>query len=62
MCHRYLLVAIQMFMPHPPTFDLSKLLINDMLKIEKNSHPFDLPEVNNMMKNAKEVAFKEKMN
>ena len=30
----------------PPTFDLSKLLINDMLKIEKNAHPFDLPELN----------------
>ncbi len=45
----------------PPTFDLSKLLIEDMLKIEKNSHPFDLPEVNNMMKNAKEVGFKQKI-
>ena len=45
----------------PPTFDLSKLLINDMLKIEKNSHPFDLPELNNMMKNAKEIGFKEKV-
>ena len=45
----------------PPTFDLSKLLIEDMLKIEKNSHPFDLPELNNMMKNAKEVGFKEKI-
>ena len=45
----------------PPTFDLSKLLINDMLKIEKNSHPFDLPELNNMMKNAKEIGFKQKV-
>ena len=45
----------------PPTFDLSKLLIEDMLKIEKNSHPFDLPEVNNMMKNAKEIGFKQKI-
>ena len=45
----------------PPTFDLSKLLIEDMLKIEKNSHPFDLPEVNNMMKNAKEIGFKQKV-
>ena len=44
----------------PPTFDLSKLLIEDMLKIEKNSHPFDLPELNNMMKNAKEIGFKQK--
>ena len=45
----------------PPTFDLSKLLIEDMLKIEKNSHPFGSPEVNNMMKNAKEIGFKEKI-
>ena len=45
----------------PPTFDLSKLLIEDMLKIEKNSHSFDLPEVNNMMKNAKEIGFGQKI-
>ena len=45
----------------PPTLDLSKLLIEDMLKIEKNSHPFDLPELNNMMKNAKEIEFKQKV-
>ena len=45
----------------PPTFDLSKLLINDMLKIEKNAHPFDLPELNNMMKNAKEIGYKQKV-
>jgi len=46
----------------PPTFDLSKLLIEDMLKIEKNSPPFDLPELNKMMKNAKEIGFKHKVN
>ncbi len=45
----------------PPTFDLSKLLIDDMLKIEKNAHPFDLPELNNMMKNAKEIGYKQKV-
>ena len=45
----------------PPTFDLSKLLIEDMLKIEKNSHSFDLPEVNNMMRNSKAIGFKEKI-
>ena len=45
----------------PPTLDLSKLLIEDMLKIEKNSHPFDLPELNNMMKNAKEIGFRQKI-
>ena len=46
----------------PPTFDLTKLLIEDMLKIENNSHPLDLPELNNMMKNAKEIGFKHKVN
>jgi len=45
----------------PPTFDLSELLIEDMLKIEKNAHPFDLPELNNMMKNAKGIGFKQKV-
>ncbi len=45
----------------PPTFDLSKLLIEDMLKIEKNSHPFDLPELSNMMKNSKEIGFKQRV-
>ena len=45
----------------PPTFDLSQLLIEDMLKIEKNSHPFDLPELNNMMRNAKEIGYKQKI-
>lgn len=45
----------------PPTFDLSELLIEDMLKIEKNSHPFDLPELNNMMKNAKEIGYRQKV-
>jgi len=44
-----------------PTFDLSKLLINDMLKIEKNSHSFGIPEVDNMMKKAKMIGFKEKI-
>ena len=32
-----------------------------LIKIEKNSHPFDLPELNNMMKNAKEIGFKQKI-
>ncbi len=45
----------------PPTFDLSQLLIEDMLKIEKNAHPFDLPELNNMLRNAKEVGYKQKI-
>ncbi len=45
----------------PPTFDLTKLLIEDMLKIEKNAHAFDLPELNNMRKNAKEIGFRQKV-
>jgi len=45
----------------PPTFDLSRLLIEDMLKIEKTMHPFDIPELNNMMRNSKEIGFKEKV-
>jgi len=45
----------------PPTFDLSQLLIEDMLKIEKNYHPFDLPEVNNMMRNSKEIGYKQEI-
>ena len=45
----------------PPTFDLSELLINDMLKIEKNSHAFDLPEVKNMMQHAKQIEYKKKI-
>ena len=45
----------------PPTFDLSQLLIEDMLKIEKGFHQFDLPEVNNMMRNAKEIGYKQKI-
>ncbi|CAI9831912.1 Beta-lactamase domain-containing protein [Nitrosopumilaceae archaeon] len=45
----------------PPTFDLSKLLIEDMLRIGKNSYAFDLPEVNNMMRNGREVGYREKV-
>ncbi len=44
-----------------PTFDLSQLLIEDMLKIEKGFHQFDLPEINNMMRNAKEIGYKQKI-
>lgn len=45
----------------PPTLDLSKLLIEDMLKIEKNAHPFDIPELNSMIRNTKEIGFKQKI-
>ena len=44
-----------------PTFDLSKLLIQDMIKIEKNSHSFGIPEIDNMMQKAKMIGFKEKI-
>ncbi len=45
----------------PPTLELSKLLIEDMLKIAKNAHSFDMPELNNMMKNAKQTGFRQKV-
>ena len=45
----------------PPTLELTQLLIEDMLKIEKNFHPFDLPELNNMLKNTNEIGFREKV-
>ncbi|MDC0172005.1 MBL fold metallo-hydrolase [Candidatus Nitrosopelagicus sp.] len=44
-----------------PTFDLSKLLIQDMIKIEKNAHSFGVPEIDNMMQKAKMIGFKEKI-
>lgn len=45
----------------PPTFDLSRILIEDMLKLEKDLHPFGLPEVNKMYSHAKAVTYKEKV-
>jgi putative mRNA 3-end processing factor len=45
----------------PPTLELSRLLIEDMLKIEKTYHPFDIPEVYNMLRNSKEIGFREKI-
>ena len=45
----------------PPTFDLSQLLIEDMLKITKDAQPFGLPELNNMMRNSKEIGFRQKI-
>jgi len=44
-----------------PTFDLSKLLIQDMIKIEKNSHSFGVPEIDNMMAKSKIIGYKEKI-
>ena len=45
----------------PPTLELSHLLIEDMLRIEKTMHPFDIPELNKMMQHSKEIRFKEKV-
>jgi len=45
----------------PPTLELSQLLIEDMLKIEKNYHPFDIPELYNMVRNTKEIGYREKI-
>jgi putative mRNA 3-end processing factor len=46
----------------PPTLDLSVLLIEDMLKIEKNKHSFDFRHVNSMIKNSKEIGFRDPVN
>lgn len=40
----------------PPTIDLSRLLIEDMLKISKG-HVFDMSEVNSMMEYARDISF-----
>ncbi len=42
-----------------PTMELSRLLIEDMIKIEKGRHEYDLPEVNAMMDHATHHAFGE---
>lgn len=44
-----------------PTFDLSRILIEDMLRLERDTHPFGLPEVNKMYSHAKRINFKEKI-
>ena len=44
-----------------PTLDLTNLLIEDMLKIEKDFHPFDIPELNKMMRNSKKIGYEEKI-
>ena len=45
----------------PPTLDLSMLLIEDMLKIEKAKLAFDYGHLNSMLRNSKEIAFKEQV-
>ena len=45
----------------PPTFDLSRLLIEDMLRIQKSQLPYDLTSVSKMMMHSKELKYKEKV-
>jgi len=45
----------------PPTLDLSRLLIEDMLRLQKNFFPFEMPEVVNMIKHSKEIGYREKI-
>ncbi|MDE1766028.1 MAG: MBL fold metallo-hydrolase [Thaumarchaeota archaeon] len=45
----------------PPTFDLSRLLIEDMVRLEKNNLSFDLSEVSKMMMHSKEIKYREKV-
>lgn len=44
-----------------PTFDLSRLLIEDMLKLERDMHPFGFPEVSKMYKFAKTLQYKQRV-
>jgi putative mRNA 3-end processing factor len=44
-----------------PTFDLSRLLIEDMIRLEKTNLPFDLSEVTKMMMHSKENKYREKI-
>lgn len=45
----------------PPTFDLSRLLIEDMVRLEKNHLPYDLSSVSKMMMHSKEIKYREKV-
>lgn len=45
-----------------PTFDLTSLLITDMLRVQKaRQHNFDAPHLNNMLRNAHDVEFGQKV-
>lgn len=45
-----------------PTFDLTNLLINDMLRLQKTKqYPFDVQHLNNMLRNAHDVEFGQKV-
>lgn len=45
----------------PPTLDLSRLLIEDMLRVGKNLLPFEMKEVSTMMMRSKEIGYREKI-
>ena len=45
----------------PPTFDLSRLLIEDMVRLEKSGLTYDLSDVSKMMMHSKEIGYKEKI-
>jgi len=45
----------------PPTFDLSRLLIEDMIKIEKSELRFDMSDVTKMMMYSKEIKYRERV-
>ena len=45
----------------PPTLELSRLLIEDMLSLEKNFLPFEMRELTNMMMHSKEITYREKV-
>jgi putative mRNA 3-end processing factor len=45
----------------PPTFDLSRLLIEDMVRLEKSGLTYDLSEVSKMMMHSKEIGYREKI-
>ena len=44
-----------------PTMELSQILVEDMIKIDKNAHPFGQPEVDSMMNHSKYINYKEKI-
>lgn len=44
-----------------PTFDLSRLLIEDMVRLEKANLPFELSEVTKMIMHSKEIKYREKI-
>ncbi len=45
----------------PPTFDLSRLLIEDMIRIEKSYLRFDMSDVSKMILHSKEIKYGEKI-